>query len=223
MIFLLPLQLQVVKFESVSSSYFQAVLVSIGAQLLILRYESCRNIDLSQLARCVRLEELNIDFNCSIKANPIQLLGEALLPGLKSRTCYSFVWINVSLVRTSQNYAEESHSALLSHWHPWGNSFLIWIDINVPDLWPNLKEIDLSYVKELTIEKMRSIIFTMSNLKFFSIPYMLVDWGDREQVKLANKLKDELILKNISLYFDDELSGCLFKPADREWRVRRRY
>ena len=213
------MQVQSVKFKTVSSSYCLAVLSSIGHQLLQVQFEECKEIDLSQLASCGRLEELEIDWKCSVMSllsstpiHSIQSLGDTFLPRLKKLEC-------LVCLGPASPFFESHRPALkdltLSCSHI-GISKATHLDWNhVPDLWPNLKCINFSYAKNLRLNMIRLFVSKMPNLIDVSVPD-IIDWDDDELAKLAKDFIEEFKLsKNISFIYEKDLfkgCSCCYQP-----------
>ena len=74
-------------FDDVSPEYRQAVLESIGGQLTALSFNDCKDISISDLAACTRLEKLQILTSSSLKLDEslpaAQIHCDTFLPDLK--------------------------------------------------------------------------------------------------------------------------------------------
>jgi hypothetical protein len=76
-----------VSFDNVLPEYCQAVLGSIGGQLTALSFRDCKDISISDLAACTRLEKLEILASSSLKLNEslstALINSETFIPNLK--------------------------------------------------------------------------------------------------------------------------------------------
>ena len=173
-------------FEYVPGEYLEAVLSSLGGQLTELDLSQCINLLPSQLAPCTQLEKLDI-VNCEFKplSNSIQI-DDVTLPNLKKLTC-------VTCLGQSSLLLEKLLMPLLAelligcvHFGIVGASNMTWDD--VPRLYPNLKDLNLSNpCKSLTLEKLRQITTQLPFLESIALPQEMLESDIEKQ------LGDELI------------------------------
>ena len=189
-------QLEAVTFKTVSSSYCQALLASIGGQLLKLEYLLCQDIDLSQLVPCDQLENLNIDLFCSINQSMATPIIQPFLPSLKNLVCKPCLGA-ISPVFECARVPLKHLLMTCCHLGVSRVTHLNWRDI--PDLWPNLETIVFFRAKSLTVDKLRLFVFRMENLKSIKVPHEIMNLEDANEVKLFGELQEELKTKNIIL------------------------
>lgn len=154
-------------FIGISSSFCHAILNSIGGQLLNLFFVNSRNIDLSLLAVCNQLEELDIDCDCSFKTT-IEKPVQNFLPRLKIFVSYSCLG-SLSPVFECRKSSLKKLTLICSHLGVPGVTHLNWS--HVPDLWPILEEMHIfNASKNLTIDIRRLFMSRMKPLKLVTFP-----------------------------------------------------
>ena len=167
-------QMEIVEIMRVSFPYCRALLASIGGQLLQLTY-FCQNIDLSQLVPCDQLENLKIEWFCSINQSMATPIIQPFLPNLKNLKCYTCFGALSTVFECAR--VPLKHLLLdCCHLGVPEVTHLNWRDI--PDLWPNLETFELVNAKCLTMDNLRLFVFRMENLKSIGVPKNMIDLED---------------------------------------------
>ena len=180
MIFVLLLQVETVSFSDVPSDYCQAILASLGPQLVRLDFNNCQDIELGILEPCAGLEELKIGSTCSLKLTtpPERPL---ILPRLQSLdiSCCVSPWSS-RLLETDERLSLIHLKLNCTHFD-WGD---------VSQLFPNLEYLALLSKGLKTLEELRQIINRMAYLKKIQLPFI----SDEEKSLVAGSTRPNINL-----------------------------
>ena len=192
-----------------SPDYRRAVLSILGHQLQGLSLCETTNIDvIAELEPCHQLEELEISYGCNLLPPPHVAVdfpsAGTFLPHLKTLkiNCCIGPWSPLFERERPLLTKLELHC---SHIGMTPRSKFNWID--VPNLWPNLREMTLYYGEGLTVDTLREIVPQLKHLERLTIPKFLVGCPN-EQVRLVEFQKEmknkqdptDCVLLNIPSY-----------------------
>jgi hypothetical protein len=160
------MQLRTVTFDDLSPEYCEAVAAGLGAQLLSVIWNNCN--DLSLLAPCTRLEELEI--RSVDEETMTHYLNGEFLPNLRKLSTYhcclrqfgrTFETVRPSLTEVRLDCAHFGCDQQVSVCN--------WEDL--PRLWPNLEHFSfIQYNEHLTMNSARHIFPQLKKLKSVNLP-----------------------------------------------------
>ena len=207
---------QKVKFDDVAHHHAMNIMKSFGSQLKKLKFGRGSNqVDLLQLVLCPQLEDFVVGNHCGICYPSPVLLNAVKLTYLENLVKMKFLscvgpriciieLANPSLTHLQLNccHFDVPNSQCQSTW------------LDVPDLWPNLRELSLRWADGLTLDKLLHIIPRLNFLQRLELPTNLLNAEELQQLK--DEVKERHPSASISIETLDDCHGCCYQQNQDE-------
>ena len=201
--------------------YRRTVFAALGGQLLRLKLDNCKDLDLTDLKICSQLKELEMDYGCEFLPSPVKA-EEPFLPGLQKLVLVGML----KCIGQTSRFFDSVKPTLIelrvscAHFGIPNASDFDWDDF--PLLFPNLKRFELLVpCKSLTLKKLRDLVPRLRNLETLRLPYGSLSDGilsgpevDEEANQLINELQQRS--SSIDLVFEEDCGECCYNPLPQE-------